>query len=223
MGEARALEVVSGGAVDPVVLAKDESPRVLAKDESPRERRLALGHPAAERFLRPAPDRVDPAGEPRAPSRQRVDPLRAEQHRDALSTQIRLPPGLGRYEDPLGAQLGSDRQLADRLRRDHQHPPCGRVDPDGDLIAVAPRNPRDEAVDDGPRAGTRPHGAGVDRAQPGPAEQQAGQRGGERDEREPVNGRALPAGAQRRQGDHGDRQDAQRPRRGRCLRQGRKG
>ena len=124
VGQVRALEVLAGPLVDPVV---------LPEDETARERGLPLGHAATEGLLRALTDLVDPAGQAATTTRARLDPVGPQGHRDALTPQVRGPPRLRRLERPLGADLGPNRQVAQRLRGDHQDPPLGRINPQVDF------------------------------------------------------------------------------------------
>ena len=137
VGQVRALEVLAGPLVDPVV---------LPEDETARERGLPLGHPATEGLLRALTDLVDPAGQAATTTR-----AAARSGRSAASS--RCPDAAGTRPATAPASRASPRrgsrtQPAGRPPAPARPPgPAPRASqPARSTSAVPPRHPGHEAI-----------------------------------------------------------------------------
>ena len=171
MRESRALELVDGGRVDPVV---------LAEDEAAQERRRAVGRARGERALGPLADPIEGAGQPRPSAIAELDRARGEHPGDPEPLEIAALELRRRPQAAGGGDGGADVEVGDGLGRLDQQPPRGRRDPSPDHAAGPPRNGRYEAPDLDPPARREAQRAGVDRGDPQRPDPEAGgeRRGG---------------------------------------------
>ncbi len=136
--EARALEVVDRRRVDAIVLAEDEAAQKGC---------LGVRRPPLQGGLRPPAKLVDEAGEAAAATARERDRARIDDAPDAEARQVGGLEVARLANRAPGRDLAADREVGDRLGRDHEQAAVGGVDPHAHLAVRAAGDGLDEAAD----------------------------------------------------------------------------